>query len=308
MHYYSSSCCPMTITLPLRLSILLLLMVTTPTEAGKLPPNVTVPALFGFGDSIIDPGNNNHLMTLIKCNFPPYGKDFKGGIPTGRFSNGKIPTDMLAEALSIKEYVAAYLDPNLKSEDLLSGVSFASGACGYDPLTSKIASVIPLSQQLEYFREYAEKAAQMVGDERAQYIISQGVHIVVAGSDDIANTYFGTPFRRVQYDVDSYTDLMLHSASQFIQELYNLGARKIAAFGAPPIGCVPSQRTLGGGIVRDCADAHNHAAQLFNSKLSAQVYSLASVLPNARLAYIDVYSPLYDIVQNPHKYGIPSFS
>jgi hypothetical protein len=41
--------------------------------------------------------------------------------------------------LGIKGYVPAYLDPNLKSSDLLTGVGFASGASGYDPLTPKIA-------------------------------------------------------------------------------------------------------------------------------------------------------------------------
>ncbi|GAB2231117.1 hypothetical protein Droror1_Dr00027405, partial [Drosera rotundifolia] len=41
--------------------------------------------------------------------------------------------------------------------------------------------------------------------------------LVVAGSDDIANTYFDTPFRRRDYDVNSYTDLMSNSASSFIQ-------------------------------------------------------------------------------------------
>jgi len=32
-----------------------------------------------------------------------------------------------------------YLDPNLKRHDLLTGVSFASAASGYDPQTNKIA-------------------------------------------------------------------------------------------------------------------------------------------------------------------------
>lgn len=36
----------------------------------------------------------------------------------------------------------AYLDPNLKTEDLLTGVSFASGGSGYDPLTPKIVVII----------------------------------------------------------------------------------------------------------------------------------------------------------------------
>ncbi|GAB2268224.1 hypothetical protein Dimus_003202 [Dionaea muscipula] len=63
----------------------------------QLPPRkTTITAIMGFGDSIIDPGNNNNIDTLFKCNFLPYGKDFGGGDdPTGRYSNGKIPTDFL---------------------------------------------------------------------------------------------------------------------------------------------------------------------------------------------------------------------
>lgn len=66
------------------------------TEAViKLPGNVTIPAVIVFGDSIVDAGNNNHLNTPAKCNFPPYGRDFMGGVSTGRFSNGKVPSDLI---------------------------------------------------------------------------------------------------------------------------------------------------------------------------------------------------------------------
>ncbi|KAF9588126.1 hypothetical protein IFM89_007602, partial [Coptis chinensis] len=44
---------------------------------------------------------------------------------------------MTAEALGIKSsLIPAFLDPNLKKEDLLTGVSFASSASGYDNLTA----------------------------------------------------------------------------------------------------------------------------------------------------------------------------
>lgn len=42
------------------------------------------------------------------------------------------------EELEIKELMPAYRDPNLQTEDLKTGVSFASGACGYDPQTASI--------------------------------------------------------------------------------------------------------------------------------------------------------------------------
>uniref|UniRef100_A0A166A4U8 SGNH hydrolase-type esterase domain-containing protein n=1 Tax=Daucus carota subsp. sativus TaxID=79200 RepID=A0A166A4U8_DAUCS len=105
----------------------------------KLPPNATLTAFLTFGDSLVDQGTNNDIKTIAKCNFPPYGLDFVGGIPTGRFSNAKTIPDLIAEALGIKELVPSYLDPNLQTADLLTGVSFASGATGYDPLTSKTA-------------------------------------------------------------------------------------------------------------------------------------------------------------------------
>lgn len=62
-----------------------------------LPANEKIPALIVFGDSIMDPGNNNYIKTLVKCDFPPYGRDFNGGSPTGRFSNGKIPSDFIGQ-------------------------------------------------------------------------------------------------------------------------------------------------------------------------------------------------------------------
>lgn len=52
-----------------------------------------------FGDSSVDPGNNNHLNTSFKANFPPYGKNLFHGQCSGRFTNGKLPTDMTGTLL-----------------------------------------------------------------------------------------------------------------------------------------------------------------------------------------------------------------
>lgn len=52
-----------------------------------------VPALFIFGDSSLDVGNNNNEPTFVKANFLPYGRDLENHIPTGRFCNGKLTID-----------------------------------------------------------------------------------------------------------------------------------------------------------------------------------------------------------------------
>ncbi|KAL2895402.1 GDSL esterase/lipase EXL3 [Bienertia sinuspersici] len=212
------------------------------------------------------------------------------------------------EALSIKQYLPAYLEPNLSPEELLTGVTFASGASGLDPLTSKVASVISLTEQLEYFKEGIEKMKQFAGLEKTNFILANSVYLVVAGSDDISNTYYGSPFRRLHYDIDSYTNLMIDEASSFIQDLYKVGARRIGIFSTPPTGCLPSQRTVGGGILRGCAENYNQACQLFNSKLTVAIDSLSHKLPNSKLVYIDIYSAMTELIQNADKYGMYTLS
>ncbi|TKY55936.1 GDSL esterase/lipase EXL3 [Spatholobus suberectus] len=273
-------------------------------SAVSLPNNETVPAVIVFGDSIVDPGNNNYIITLVKCNFAPYGRDFAGGNhPTGRFSNGLVPSDIIAAKFGVKKFLPAYLDPNLQLQDLLTGVSFASGGAGYDPLTAELASVMSLSDQLDMFKEYIEKINEAVGSNRSATIVSKSIYIVCIGSDDIANTYTQSPFRRSKYDIPSYTDLMASEASNFLQKLYGLGARRIGVFGLPAIGCVPSQRTIGGGLDRACFDSSNQAAILFNSKLLSQMDALAKKFSDARIVYLDSYNGLLNMTQNPAKYG-----
>ncbi|KAG6704778.1 hypothetical protein I3842_07G149700 [Carya illinoinensis] len=295
----SSSSASAVLLLPLILSVLF----CHSKAVIKLPPNETIPAVIAFGDSIVDAGNNNQLKSLVKCNFPPYGQDFPGKVPTGRFGNGKVPSDIMAEELGVKDIVPAYLDPLLLPQDLITGVTFASGGAGYDPLTPKIVSAISLSDQLEMFKEYIAKLKGIVGEERTNFILAKSIFLVVAGSDDIANTYFLARVRQLQYDVPSYTDLMVDQAAIFLKEIYELGARRIGVLSAPPIGCVPSQRTLAGGILRQCSEKHNQAAKLFNTKLSSTLDSLNSSLHNSRIIYIDAYNYLLDLIENPQKYG-----
>ncbi|CAI8600121.1 unnamed protein product [Vicia faba] len=288
----------------LLLCFMLLGVVFYTTHAIKFPPNVSLPAVFAFGDSIMDTGNNNNIMkTFAKCNFPPYGKDFKGGIPTGRFGNGKVPSDFLVEVLGIKEFLPAYLDPNIQPNDLITGVCFASGGTGYDPLTSQLAVAISLSTQIEMFKEYIGKLKGLVGVDRANFIIENSIYLVVQGSNDISNTYFLSHVRELQYDVPAYADLMLTGAMNFLKEIYKLGARKIGVFSAPPIGCVPFQRTVAGGIERECAEKINDLCKLFNTKLSRELTSLNQNLINSRMVYLDVYTPILDIIVNYQNYG-----
>lgn len=57
-----------------------------------------VSALYVFGDSIVDSGNNNYLKNeSLVANYAPYGVDFDGGNATGRFTNGRTEADFIGK-------------------------------------------------------------------------------------------------------------------------------------------------------------------------------------------------------------------
>ncbi|KAM5546838.1 hypothetical protein ABKV19_001387 [Rosa sericea] len=134
------------------LAMILCIFLSHNVAAVTPPINETTPAVFTFGDSTLDTGNNDYIICIIKSNFPPYGRDFMGGKPTGRFSNGRVPSDFIGEGFGLKKILPAYLDPNLQLQDLLTGVCFASAGSGYDPLTAKSHYVLSLSDQLNLFK------------------------------------------------------------------------------------------------------------------------------------------------------------
>ncbi len=46
------------------------------------------------GDSLVDPGNNNYILSLARANFPPNVVDDPSG-PTGKFCNNRTASDFL---------------------------------------------------------------------------------------------------------------------------------------------------------------------------------------------------------------------
>lgn len=63
---------------------------------GNLFSSAEARAFFVFGDSLVDNGNNNYLVTTARADAPPYGIDYPSHRPTGRFSNGLNIPDIIS--------------------------------------------------------------------------------------------------------------------------------------------------------------------------------------------------------------------
>ncbi|XP_057451075.1 GDSL esterase/lipase At5g22810-like [Lotus japonicus] len=281
----------------LLISILFLTVVLNVANGQPL-----VPAMFLFGDSSLDVGNNNHLLTVVKANFPPYGRDFENHIPTGRFSNGKLPIDFAAETFGFTSYPPAYLNLKIKGNNLLYGANFASAGSGYSSLTSKLDGSISLNKQLEYYMEYQKELVSIAGP-NASSIISGALYLIGAGTCDFMQNYFVNPLLKKLYTVDQFSDILIGYCSNFIQNLYALGARRIVLITIPPIGCFPAAITIFGLHSNECVPWMNSAALNFNKKLNTISQDCRKMLPGINLVILDTYQTLYDMVTKPSDYG-----
>ncbi|KAD2034902.1 hypothetical protein E3N88_41984 [Mikania micrantha] len=202
--------------------------------------------------------------------------------------------------LGVKDYLPASLDPLLKDKDLQTGVSFASAGSGFDHLTSITTSTIPMSVQLDMFKEYVQKLKRSIGLETTNNIITNSVVAVSAATNDLL---VSLPLRRLQYDAQGYSNMLVKLYLNFTQEIYMLGVRRIVVFCTHPIGCLPAVRTLAGGIQRTCVDKDTNLAQFFNNILKQELELSTTSFPQLRVAFVDYYNPFADIIESPHKYG-----
>ncbi|CAL4969477.1 unnamed protein product [Urochloa decumbens] len=286
----------------------LLLLLFLPLVAPPPVARARVTALIVFGDSTVDAGNNNAIPTVVRSNFPPYGRDFPGpggGRATGRFSNGRVATDFYSEALGLgRGFVPAYLDPGYGIRDFAIGVCFASAGSGLDVATSRVFRVIPMWKQLEMFREYKARLAAHLGAAEAHAVVSGAVYAISIGTNDYIENYFAlTTTRFLEFTVAEYTEYLVGLARAFLAELYALGARRIGFTGLGAMGCLPLERARRAAIGGGCDEGYNVAAQGFNAALAAMVAELGGELPGADVRVAEVYGFFEGVVRDPAAHG-----
>ncbi|KAL2490196.1 GDSL esterase/lipase [Abeliophyllum distichum] len=145
-------------------------------------------ALFVFGDSLVDNGNNNFLSSIAKSNYYPYGVDFNGG-PTGRFSNGKTFVDYLGDLLGVPS-PPPFADPTTYGTRILGGVNYASAAAGIlDETGQHYGQRYSLNQQVINFETTLGQLRKMMSGADLSRYLAKSIALVVIGSNDYINNY-----------------------------------------------------------------------------------------------------------------------
>lgn len=196
---------------PPAVSTLVAVTVATVAFLAAAPMASAARAFFVFGDSLVDNGNNNFLMTTARADAPPYGIDFPTHMPTGRFSNGLNIPDIISEYLGA-EPALPYLSPYLRGENLLVGANFASAGVGILNDTGvQFVNIIRIGQQLDNFEEYQRRLAAFVGDDMARQRVNQALVLITLGGNDFVNNYYLVPFsaRSQQYEIHDYVPFII---------------------------------------------------------------------------------------------------
>ncbi|CAN6456877.1 unnamed protein product [Victoria cruziana] len=265
------------------------------------------PALFVFGDSMVDNGNNAFLPNPeAKFDFLPYGVDFPEG-PTGRLTNGMNPADVMAQLLDLPAFLPAAIDPRTKGERILNGVNYASGGSGILDSIADISACIPLNQQIEYFRTVTVPGlGSQLGEKRQQLssFMSESIFMFNAGGNDCswmcsqANSGDGECTSR------EFLQFLLANFTQQLKAVHDMGARKFVLFGVQAIGCTPFARAASGMKDGYCREEMNNAAISFNKLLSSSLVNLETrEMPGSRIVYVDTYKIIRDVFNDPSPLG-----
>ncbi|EXB38254.1 GDSL esterase/lipase 5 [Morus notabilis] len=232
-------------------------------------------ALFIFGDSFLDAGNNNYIntTTLDQANFWPYGETFFG-FPTGRFSDGRLISDFIAGYANLP-LIPPFLQPGFRH--YYDGVNFASSGAGALDETFQ-GSVIDLKTQLRFYKKVEARLRQKLGSAGAEVTLSKAVYLFSIGTNDYMSTFLTSSTILSTYSKSEYIEMVIGNLTAVIKEIYTLGGRKFGFMNLPEFGCFPGA-------------------------LSKQLMKLEKQLKGFKYSLYDLNSCLRQIVNHPSKYG-----
>ncbi|XP_018839182.2 GDSL esterase/lipase 1-like [Juglans regia] len=257
-------------------------------------------ALFIFGDSIIDAGNNNYIntTTVLQANVWPYGESYFK-YPSGRASDGRLIPDFIAEYLKLP-FIPPYLHPGYHR--YTDGANFASAGAGALVETRR-GLVIDLHTQFHYFEQMERVLRQKLGEAETRTLLSRAVYLISIGTNDYLVTFANSSTLQYSYSREEYVDMVIGNMTTVIKEIHKKGGRKFAFLNVEPVGCVPLAKAIKPEIGGACMEELTALVKLHNKALSHVLQILETQLKGFKYSHADLYTFVTERINDPLKYG-----
>ncbi|KAL9246520.1 hypothetical protein vseg_020044 [Gypsophila vaccaria] len=267
------------------------------------------PAIFNFGDSNSDTGG---LTSIYGQARPPNGETYFGA-PAGRFCDGRLVIDFLADSLGLP-YLDAYL--NSIGSNFSHGANFATAGSTVRPQNTTISqsgySPVSLDVQLAEFLKFRQ-SAQLVRSRGGVFegllpkdeYFANALYTFDIGQNDLTA---GFKLNMTTHQVMAVVPDVVAQFTKVVRGVYEQGGRSFWVHNTGPVGCLPyilDVYPLTAAQVNKygCASPYNEVAEYYNSKLKEAVNELRKDLPLAAITYVDVYSLKYTLITHAKEFG-----
>ncbi|XP_021901141.1 alpha-L-fucosidase 3-like [Carica papaya] len=292
----------------LLLSSLALAAASRPRKSGAAPCDF--PAIFNFGDSNSDTGG---LSAAFGQAGPPSGETFFGH-PAGRYSDGRLVIDFIAQGLGLP-YLSAFLDS--VGSNFSHGANFATAGSTIRPQNTTLRqggfSPISLDVQFTQFSDFHRRSQFVRSQSGGVYekllpkdeYFSRALYTFDIGQNDLTAGYFSN---MTTDQVREFIPEVIDQFKKIVKYINDQGGRYFWIHNTGPVGCLayvmdrlpilaPQVDKAG------CASPFNQVAQEFNRQLKMAVTQLRRDLPMAAITYVDVYSVKYSLISQARKHG-----
>ncbi|GMQ02199.1 hypothetical protein CsSME_00048548 [Camellia sinensis var. sinensis] len=263
--------------------------------------SASFPALFVFGDSTVDAGNNNKIERGITANFYPYGVDYNNQ-STGRFTNGLTAADFM-DVPPRPAYHNLTESDRKRTTIAMAGINYGSSGCGIFTTTRPHESeCFNLEQQIDFFKETVQEDLPYLipdPDARKQYL-AKSIFFISMG----ANDYFFTYPKSNTKDPNEFAISLIFELKIYLDILYEIGARHFIVNNIGPLGCLPSLRykTISG----QCDEDMNNLIMPYNYRLPKWLKTWTHYdYSGSGITFVlaDSYGLLNHMVYHPQEFG-----
>ncbi|KNA25712.1 hypothetical protein SOVF_003330 [Spinacia oleracea] len=287
--------------------ILLISLGPRSKRALGLSEECRIPAIYNFGDSNSDTGCVSAAFRRVPY---PNGISFFGK-PSGRYCDGRLIIDFIAEKLGLP-FLSAYLDA--LQANFQHGADFAASGTTIQHVNGELfgSGLNPLSLdvQLLQFEGLKERTSELYAQDKIKYRLSRledfskALYTFDIGQNDIHHALTTTTEDEARKSIPD----LVYQFPFAIKKLHELGARTFWIHNTGPIGCLPYlllkyPPNPGNVDEAGCVKSYNEVAKEFNRQLKNKISELRTQLQNSLLVYVDIYSAKYSLVTESKKYG-----